>query len=91
MEGDMSNSKDATWGGARRGAGRSTAIPSGSGTKEKITVNIGSDQLDQLRALHPRLADATPLHPRLADATPQDLVRAAVWLALGEDLDRLTS
>ncbi|MCD0168630.1 hypothetical protein [Deinococcus sp. 23YEL01] len=81
VEGDVGNSKDATWGGARRGAGRSTAIPSGSGTKEKITVNIGSDQLDGLRALH----------PRLAEATPQDLVRAAVWLALGEDLDRLTS
>lgn len=81
MEGDMGNSKDATWGGARRGAGRSTAIPSGSGTKEKITVNIGSEQLDRLRVLH----------LRLADATPQDLVRAAVWLALGEDLDRLTS
>ncbi|WP_230286061.1 hypothetical protein [Deinococcus sp. 12RED42] len=81
MEGDMGTGKGTGKGGARPGAGRSTAIPSGSGTKEKITVNIGSDQLDQLRALH----------PKLAEATPQDLMRAAVWLALGEDLDRLTS
>ncbi|WP_155300679.1 hypothetical protein [Deinococcus kurensis] len=66
-------------GGARAHSGPITAVPTGSGTKEKITVNIGSDQLAQLRALH----------PRLRDATPQDLMRAAVWAAIGEDLDRI--
>ncbi|MFW8627968.1 hypothetical protein [Deinococcus sp. ME38] len=81
MEDDMGIGRGTGKGGARPGAGRSTAIPTGTGSKEKITINIGSDQLDGLRALH----------PRLAEATPQDLVRAAVWLALGEDLDRLTS
>lgn len=81
MEGDMGIGRGTGKGGARPNSGPTTAIPTGTGSKEKITVNIGSDQLDRLRALH----------PRLADATPQDLVRAAVWLALGEDLDRLTS
>lgn len=74
----MGIGRGAGKGGARPNSGPTTAIPT---SKEKITVNIGSDQLNGLRALH----------PSLADATPQDLVRAAVWLALGEDLDRLTS
>ena len=58
------------WGGKRPGAGMGTAIPAGAGDKTRITIALGAEVLDALRAQWPGLSD-------------QDLVRAACWAAMG--------
>jgi hypothetical protein len=58
-------------GGAREGGGRPTAVPSGAGTKLKVTVALGAELLDLMRERWPGMTD-------------QDTVRAALWAAVGQ-------
>lgn len=73
----MGTGKGGGKGGRRANqTGRPTQIPSGDGDKLKITAALGSNLLRQLR----------DTRPELAELSDQDLVRAAVWIASGQQI-----
>ncbi|SMB85416.1 hypothetical protein [Deinococcus hopiensis] len=50
--------------------GRPVKVPSGEGEKTKVTVAVGAELLELLRAQYPGLSD-------------QDTLRAGLWAAVG--------
>lgn len=60
------------WGGRRENqTGRPVKVPSGDGPTSKITVSVSTGLLAALRKRWPELTD-------------QDILRAALWEAVGE-------